>query len=314
VTEDSGVDTLTASMNTDNNIEDGNVHHTNGNDVQIVQPRQQQQEQQLQQDATMTEEDKTSAEATSLLPSSPELMQQLEAAISLQEEQNRQRQKESSAPPFAPPAFPSSTISPSRVSGMGGGVRGIGAVSSVILPPFIDSSSAAQIWTQMLTDVMRDIRIDNQVKDPGAANITQEQWQMLGALVGKDMDRVLEVLDNSDIQWFRSIPSGRRFFRVQGSKNEQYVTTLFHCSCPGFTNQVVRENSHAMCKHQVACMLAEAVKPITCTDLRESDMVNELSSVQLHPSSGHWYGRGSFAAAMGHKTQEDAEFFHHQRT
>jgi len=136
----------------------------------------------------------------------------------------------------------------------------------------------------------------------------------LGALVGKDMDRVLEVLDNSDIQWFRSIPSGRRFFRVQGSKNEQYVTTLFHCSCPGFTNQVVRENSHAMCKHQVACMLAEAVKPITCTDLRESDMVNELSSVQLHPSSGHWYGRGSFAVAMGHKTQEDAEFFHHQRT
>eukprot|EP00919_Chromeraceae_sp_WS-2016_P033490 GHVR01079123.1.p1 GENE.GHVR01079123.1~~GHVR01079123.1.p1 ORF type:complete len:141 (+),score=23.28 GHVR01079123.1:188-610(+) len=70
--------------------------------------------------------------------------------------------------------------------------------------------------------------------------------------------RALDSIDRKKIIRYIAIPSGRKSFSVKGSKGEEYIVINSFCSCPFFQRDVLEIQNHYTCKHEAACLIAEA--------------------------------------------------------
>lgn len=79
----------------------------------------------------------------------------------------------------------------------------------------------------------------------------------------KLLEASLELLDHErrkSVQMIEDEHGERCFWRVQGSREQDYLCLSHHCSCPSF-QQLLRNSSdgqqHVMCKHLLAIKLAQ---------------------------------------------------------
>lgn len=126
--------------------------------------------------------------------------------------------------------------------------------------------------------------------------ISDEQWELLELLVakgklvamdidelltaanylfseqGKLLDAALEIIDTQDDQRFRPVheyveeTSSRRYWKVIGSHDTQYLCLEGYCNCPFFMNAMRSHSADVqgriVCKHLIAVRLASALRRV----------------------------------------------------
>lgn len=83
----------------------------------------------------------------------------------------------------------------------------------------------------------------------------------------KLIEHSLEIIDQSDesikpVQQYQHEQSGRKFWKVRGSRENEYLCLSRYCSCPSFVNLVkaAELDKVILCKHLLAIQLAKALR------------------------------------------------------
>lgn len=127
----------------------------------------------------------------------------------------------------------------------------------------------------------------------------------LHSLFGADLPKMLDLAENTSVSVHVGDQSKRWFFRVHGSDRNAlpYITTPWHCNCMAYLNQVVVQNTHVYCKHQVGALLAETLQRVTAYSVPDADIGAELVRMQpakqSYGSRGGWRGRGRGGSGSG---------------
>ncbi|XP_024360276.1 uncharacterized protein [Physcomitrium patens] len=111
------------------------------------------------------------------------------------------------------------------------------------------------------------------IESEGSGAVTDEQLSALYFIFNKNLERALRILDQGGVQHVVSHPSQRSVFQViaeSKSGSNSYLCFPDHfCSCQSFFFDVVSRSDQFCCKHQLAAMLASALRG--CKNVTVSD-------------------------------------------
>ena len=102
-------------------------------------------------------------------------------------------------------------------------------------------------------------------------SVGDEHLSALHLLFDKHFEKACQLVDQGSVYTFVGERSGRRAYQVRGhsSTGSYLVVPRQFCSCQSFFFEVVSKAEAAFCKHQLAVLLAEALKVSKVTHVND---------------------------------------------
>lgn len=117
--------------------------------------------------------------------------------------------------------------------------------------------------------------------EPGTP-LTDQEMLELHLLHNKHLDKALPLVTGHQVRCLRAQESGRKIFKVQGSKpGDEYVVLLNeYCSCQAFQQMIFRGET-GCCKHQLAVQICERLQCCVTTEVPDTALAQDLLAVAL---------------------------------
>ncbi|KAL6065430.1 Zinc finger swim domain-containing protein 7-like [Balamuthia mandrillaris] len=114
----------------------------------------------------------------------------------------------------------------------------------------------------------------SQVQQEGLSN---ENLLSLHFVFSTTLFAALDIIDRNRVVQVVAQPSGRSFFRLPSHRKNRmdYICFSHYCSCEAFDYHVLKRGS-LMCKHQLACRLAELLQRTSIKEVSDEQFAELL--------------------------------------
>ncbi|KAL1922305.1 uncharacterized protein VTP21DRAFT_9844 [Calcarisporiella thermophila] len=128
----------------------------------------------------------------------------------------------------------------------------------------------------LFTTILDDIRSTRQ--------LTRQHYLSLFLLFRRPSIAALDILDKKQVSKLHS-PSGRQIFQVHSQKALYFcMLDTRYCTCPGFLASAICQRNVLMCKHILACYIADSLCCAEEKAVGEREMA-ELMVEKIHLDS-----------------------------
>lgn len=126
---------------------------------------------------------------------------------------------------------------------------------------------------------------------------TSKCRQLMTCLLPKQFRDRAEAVMSDDTVVLTVARESRRSAWVVHTKQQEYVVFIdpgnWYCSCPSYTNQVMKEGKLPFCKHVLAALIFDArrkhgdCRELTINEISDTDFTHFLSRTVQRATSGH---------------------------